>query len=100
MLRHRGREYRMGDVVWTVDPFEHGTDVARMFAIVSTRTHPFEGQQFVGAGVTTTGHQVAHVAGVVLELRWNAGAVVPAPAVDSHAPGVEHSGPIGIRCDH
>jgi hypothetical protein len=60
MLRHRGREYRMGDVVWTVDPFERGTDVARMFAIVSTRTHPFGGEQFVGASVTTTDHQVAH----------------------------------------
>lgn len=33
MLRHRGREYTVGDVVWTVDPFKLGTTVPRMFAI-------------------------------------------------------------------
>lgn len=60
MLRHRGREYTVGDVVWTVDPFKLGTTVPRMFAIVSTRTHPFEDEQFVGVTVTTTDHMVAH----------------------------------------
>lgn len=60
MLQHRGREYAVGDVVWTVDPFNYGTAVPRLFAIVSTRTHPFEGEQFVGVTVTTTSHLVAH----------------------------------------
>lgn len=55
-----GRQYEVGDIVWTVDPFTLGYDVPRMFAIVSTRTHPFEGEQFVGATVTTTDHMVAH----------------------------------------
>lgn len=60
MFRHRGREYEVGDVVWTVDPFKSGGSVSRLFAVVSTRTHPFEGEQFVGVTVTTTDHQVAH----------------------------------------
>lgn len=60
MRKHRGREYAVGDVVWTVDPFKHGTGVSRLFAIVSTRTHPFEGEQFVGVTVTTTDHLIAH----------------------------------------
>lgn len=60
MLRHQGREYTVGDVVWTVDPFKLGTTVPRLFAIISTRTHPFEAEQFVGVTVTTTDHLVAH----------------------------------------
>jgi len=60
MLQYRGREYRVGDVVWTVDPFKFGTAIPRLFAIVSTRTHPYEGEQFVGVTVTTTNHLVAH----------------------------------------
>lgn len=54
------REYEVGDVVWTVDPFKLGQDVPRMFAVVSTRTQPFDGEQFVGVTVTTTNHTVAH----------------------------------------
>lgn len=59
-MEYHGREYEVGDVVWTVDPFKLGSDVCRMFAIVSTRTHPFEGEQFLGATVTTTDHMLAH----------------------------------------
>ncbi|QLC35553.1 hypothetical protein EFA46_015085 (plasmid) [Halarchaeum sp. CBA1220] len=55
-----GRDYQPGDVVWTVDPFKTGTSVSRMFCIVSTRTHPFEDEQFVGCTLTTTDHAVAH----------------------------------------
>jgi|GEM_PF-361330 len=54
------RRYETGDVVWTVDPFKLGDGVPRLFAVVSTRTHPFDGEQFVGATVTTTDHAVAH----------------------------------------
>lgn len=60
MIRHGGRKYEVGDVVWTVDPFKSGNAISRMFAIVSTRTHPFEGEQFVGVTITTTDHMVAH----------------------------------------
>lgn len=60
MLRHGGRAYEVGDVVWTVDPFKAGEEVPRMFATVSTRTHPFEGEQFIGATLTRTNHQMAH----------------------------------------
>jgi len=60
MLQHRGREYTVGDVVWTVDPFNLGSTVPRLFAIVSTRTHPFESEQFVGVTITTTNYLVAH----------------------------------------
>lgn len=60
MLRHRGRDYEVGDVVWTVDPFKSGSSLSRLFAIVSTRTHPFEGEQFVGVTITTTNHLIAH----------------------------------------
>lgn len=56
----RGRRYDVEDVVWTVDPFKLGADVSRLFAIVSTRTHPFEDEQFIGVTVTTTEHLVAH----------------------------------------
>lgn len=59
-MRVGGREYDVGDVVWTVDPFKLGGDVSRLFAIISTRTHPFEGEQFVGVTLTTTDHLVAH----------------------------------------
>ena len=54
------RVYQPGDVVWTVDPFKNGVELSRMFRIVSTRTHPFEGEQFVGCTLTTTNHTVAH----------------------------------------
>lgn len=54
------RTYQPGDVVWTVDPFKNGANVSRMFCIVSTRTHPFEDEQFVGCTLTTTDHTVAH----------------------------------------
>lgn len=70
MLRHQGREYTVGDVVWTVDPFKLGITVPRLFAIVSTRTHPFEGEQFVGVTVTTTDHMVAHP---LLDEYWEYG---------------------------
>ena len=60
MLQHGGRTYSVGDVVWTVDPFKFGTAVPRLFAIISTRTHPYEGEKFVGVTVTTTDHLVAH----------------------------------------
>lgn len=33
-----GREYDVGDVVWTVDPLKLGDDAPRMFVILSTRT--------------------------------------------------------------
>lgn len=59
-MQWKGRRYEVGDVVWTVDPFKLGADVSRLFAIVSTRTHPFEGEQFVGVTLTTTEHLVAH----------------------------------------
>jgi hypothetical protein len=70
MLRHRGREYEVGDVVWTVDPFKSGSSVSRLFAVVSTRTHPFEGEQFVGATITTTDHLIAHP---LRESHWVSG---------------------------
>lgn len=60
MLRHQGRNYTVGDVVWTADPFKRGVTVSRLFAIVSTRTHPFEDEQFVGVTITTTDHLIAH----------------------------------------
>jgi hypothetical protein len=60
MLERNGRAYEVGDVVWTVDPFKLGRDRSRLFAIICTRTHPFEGEQFIGVTVTTTDHLVAH----------------------------------------
>jgi hypothetical protein len=59
-MQVNGRQYEVGDVVWTIDPFKLGADVSRLFAILSTRTHPFEGEQFVGVTLTTTNHLVAH----------------------------------------
>lgn len=56
----RERQYQVGDVVWCVDPFKFGSDLSRMFAVISTRTHPFEDEQFLGATITTTDHLVAH----------------------------------------
>lgn len=55
-----GRTYQPGDVVWCVDPYKMGVDVSRMFVVISTRTHPFEDEQFVGVTLTTTPHIVAH----------------------------------------
>jgi hypothetical protein len=55
-----GRDYGVGDLVWTVDPFKIGGDVSRMFAIVTTETHPFQGKQFVGVSLTTTDHLIGH----------------------------------------
>ena len=60
MIAHQGRQYGIGDVVWTVDPFKHGGDVSRMFATVSTQTHPFQDQQFIGVSITTTDHLIGH----------------------------------------
>lgn len=60
MLERNGRAYEVGDVVWTVDPFKLGHDRSRLFAIICTQTHPFEGEQFIGMTVTTTDHLVAH----------------------------------------
>src|SRR6056297_673336 len=60
MRRQRGVEYEVGDVVWTVDPFKLGKDVSRMFAIISTDSHPFENPQFVGVAITTTSHLISH----------------------------------------
>ncbi len=57
-VSYEGREYGLGDVVWTVDPFKLGGDVSRMFAIVTTETHPFQGKQFVGVPLTTTDHLI------------------------------------------
>ena len=54
------RDYQVGDVVWCVDPFKLGADHSRLFAVISTRTHPFEDEQFLGAAITTTDHTVAH----------------------------------------
>lgn len=60
MRRQRGVEYEVGDVVWTVDPFKLGSDVSRMFAVISTDTYPFEDQQFIGVAITTTSHLISH----------------------------------------
>lgn len=31
-----------------------------MFCVISTRTHPFEDEQFIGVTLTTTDHSLAH----------------------------------------
>lgn len=54
------RDYQVGDVVWCGDPFELISELSRLFAVISTRTHPFEAEQFLGAAITTTDHTVAH----------------------------------------
>lgn len=59
-VSHEDREYGVGDVVWTVEPSKLGGDLSRMFAIVTTETHPFQGKQSVGVTLTTTDHLVGH----------------------------------------
>jgi hypothetical protein len=44
MVSYESRGYGVGDVVWTVDPSKLGSDASRMFAILTTETHPFQGK--------------------------------------------------------
>ena len=44
--------YERGDVVYGADPFK-GEDYSRPWLVISNRTHPFQGEQYVVLALTT-----------------------------------------------
>lgn len=43
-----------GGVVWASDPFETGSRADRPLIVLSDDTHPFHGEQWIAAAVSTT----------------------------------------------
>lgn len=58
MSRGRNDSYRRGDVVWAADPFKPG-GAERPWLVLSSSDHPFYGEQYVTALLTTTPRGVA-----------------------------------------
>ena len=42
-----------GDVVRSADPFKQGTDRQRPWLVVSTDSHPFDGEQYIAVAIST-----------------------------------------------
>ena len=84
-------------MVWTVDPFKLGGDISRMFATVTTETHPFQGKQFVGVPLTTTGHLISHP---LSNEQWEMGGT-PEPSrilpLSIHSPRMSQIQAPGVR---
>ena len=94
------RDYQVGDVVWCVDPFKLGADHSRLFAVISTRTHPFEDEQFLGATITTTDHTVAHPSRVHIGSTADSQIVVHPTSFTSLPAYFTDSTPAELRRNH
>lgn len=47
-----------GDVVWSDDPFKHGT-AGRPWLVLNDDTHPFGDEQHMAVALSTSGHDAA-----------------------------------------